>query len=290
MTDNKTETVENKLSYSSATLLKNCSQKYYYYKVAGLSKDDDAEVNEEAFNIGKCFHWVLEETRHTDDLLVERLVTGCKTYEVEAHQGMIHAMLLRYLRCHQTSGLKVRSLELGISNDIFVGYIDAIMVDPITDKWWIVDLKTAARASEITFARLATDTQLNLYASFADDIALLLGLDRGNFAGTRYRVTTKSKLKRKATESYDEHVIRTAKNVQSYDVIIPVDVMNPSKAYEDHERLYNKSMDLRIGVAKPERNLSYCDSFFKPCEYWSQCHGATFSKCKGSLEMITENV
>jgi hypothetical protein len=284
-----TEEVNTRLSYSSGTLLKNCSMKYYHYKVAGVAKDPDSEDNSDAFNIGKAFHWVLEENNHTEDNLVDLLEKAVKNFNVEDSMGMLHAMLLRYLKLHKKSGLVVKKCELGLQNDIFEGYIDAIMTEE-DGTWWVVDLKTARIAAETTFARLKTDTQLNLYCSFADDIALLLGLDRGKFGGARYRVTTKSVLKKKANESYFDHVMRTAKNIKSYDIIIPVSEMNPEQAYKDHELLHSRSMDLRHDVLKPEKNLSYCDSFFKPCEYWSRCHGDTFTNCKGALQMITENV
>ena len=284
MSDKKIDT---RLSYSSANLLKNCSQKYYYYKVAGVPKDPDSEENNEAFNVGKAFHWVLEENKHTEKDLLRLLEAAVKSFEVEEHQGMIHAMLLRHLQCHQESGLEVVACEVGLGTDDFVGYIDAVLQDPDSGEWWITDLKTASRLSDILVARLHLDAQLNLYAAFADKVAELFKLDPQLFKGCRYRVTTKSVLKKKTTESYNDHVKRTAKNVKSYDYIVPLERMDPKAVMKDHKKLHAMSLKLRSGKAKPHKNTSFCDSFFRPCEYWSQCYGATFTELKDSLPVVT---
>ena len=282
----------NQLSYSSATLLKNCSQKYYYHKVAeDISKDPDAEENYDAFNVGKAFHWVMEENMHTDEDLVELLEKACNTFEVEDHQALIHAMLLRYLQVHTKSGLTAVFCELQLNTPEFLGFIDIVLEDKATGEWWIGDLKTASRFSEVKVTSLRNDVQLNLYASFAPWIAAELDLDVAKFRGARYRVTTKATLKRKVRESYYEYVRRLAKSVKSYDVVIPIEEMCPQDTFGEHLRLHAITMKMREGTVKPQKNLSYCDSFFKPCEYWSQCHGKTYSEMNGSLEILgSDNV
>ena len=281
---------DTRLSYSSATLLKNCSMKYYHHKVANTARDPDAEQNYDAFNVGKAFHFVMEENNHSEDKLDELLTAACKAFEVEEHEGMLKAMLLRYLQVHKKSGLRAIMCELSLSTPLFIGFIDVILIDDKTQEWWIADLKTAARYSPVTAAKLAQDTQLNLYCSFAQEIAETagLGLDFKKFMGARYRVTTKSALKRKITESFREHVLRTAKNVKSYDVIVPKEIMDPQGFFAEHKKLHAKTLRLRKGTLKPEMNRSYCDSFFKPCEFWSQCHGGkTYTECSTLLKAIT---
>ena len=225
---------DTRLSYSSGNLLKNCEQKYFWYKVAKVPKDPDSEQNDTAFNVGKCFHYVLETNNHTVDKLEELLFQGCRDFDVEEYKAMIHAMLLRYLQVHRTSGLEVVHCELEMSNDKFLGYIDVILKDPKTGFWWIGDLKTASRFSRTTAARLHNDVQLNLYAYFADLIAGHFDLDPKKFAGARYRVTTKSVLKQKKTEGYADFVKRMAKSIKSYDIMIPFSKMNPEQIYNEH--------------------------------------------------------
>lgn len=283
-----TESIDTRLSYSSATLLKNCSMKYYHHKVAGTEKDPDAEENYDAFNVGKAFHYVLEENGHTERDLIPLLEAACKTFEVEDKQGMIHAMLLRYLQVHQRSELKAIKCELSMSNEIFIGFIDVILKD-VDGGWWIADLKTAKFFTDVKKAMLARDPQLNLYAAFADDIAAALNLDPKKFMGCRYRVTTKSDLKRKLDESYGDHVKRTAKNVKSYDVVIPAAALIAKETYAEHKKLHAKSMRLRKGTLKPERNRSHCDAFFKPCEYFSQCYGCSYTEMKDKLLVVGSN-
>jgi len=276
-----------KLSYSSASMLKNCSQKYYWYKVAKVPKDPDSAQDNEAFNVGKAFHFVLEENNHTEINLESLLDAAVKSFEVEEHKAMIHAMLLRYLRLHKKSGLSVTKCELAISNEVFEGFIDAIMQE--TDgAWWIVDLKTARTLAETTLARVHFDTQLNLYSYFYKEVGEALGLDPLKFKGARYRVTTKSSLTKKSTESYTEFVIRTSNNIKSYDIAIPKERMRMEDTYREHVGLYYKARGLFNGGTQPEKNMSFCDSFFRPCEYFSQCYGGTFTECKSSLDVTIE--
>lgn len=277
------------LSYSSANLIKNCEMKYYWYKVAGVAKDPDSSDNEDAFNVGKAFHWILEENGHTENRLIDLLNAAVKAYEVEDYTAMIHAMLLRYLQVHFKSGLKVIFCEFSLENDEFLGFIDAIMLDESNGEWWIVDLKTASRFSSIKAAMMHSDVQLNLYAKFAKEIAEHFDLDLSKFAGVRYRTTEKSRLKRKDTESYTEFVTRMAKNIVSYDIIVRAESLDPEAIYSQHKDLREKALQFFDGSRKPTKNLSYCDAFFRPCQYFSQCHGKTFTELKDSIEMITSD-
>ena len=291
MSDNKSDKSPDKitLSYSSANLIKNCEMKYYLYKVKGVAKDADSSDNEDAFNVGKAFHWILETNNHTEDRLVELLNAAVKTYEVESYTAMIHAMILRYLQVHYKSGLEVVHCEFAMENDEFLGFIDAIMIDPSNQEWWIVDLKTASRFSTIKAAMMHSDVQLNLYASFAHEIAQHFNLDLDKFAGVRYRTTEKSRLKRKASESYDEFVRRMASSIVSYDIIVRAERLDPQAIYSQHKDLREKALQFHNNEQFPTKNLSYCDAFFRPCEYFSQCHGKTYSELKDSIEMITSD-
>jgi len=283
----KEDKIDTRLSYSSGTLIKNCEQKYFYYKVSKVPKDKDSEQDNTAFNVGKCFHFVMEENGHTEDNLITLLDLGCKAFEVEDKKALIHAMLLRYLQVHKKSGLKAIKCELSMSNKEFLGFIDVILSDE-DGYWYICDLKTAARYSEITAAKLHNDVQLNLYTSFYEEVAGALDLDVNKFMGARYRVTTKATLKQKATETYVAFVKRLAGNVKSYDVIIPLGKMKPEETYKAHMRLHQRSLELRAGEV-PNKNSSWCDSYFRPCEYWSQCHGSTYTECRSDVEMLTSN-
>lgn len=284
MRTDEAKVADTRLSYSSATLLKNCQQKYYFHKIAGTAKDPDYEENEAAFNLGKAFHWVLESNNHTQDRLGVLIDQAAKEFNVEEDKALLHGMLLRYLKLHLKSGLVVVHCEMEISNEKFVGYIDAIMKES-NGGWWLVDLKTASRYSEITTAKLPKDVQLNLYSAFAKEAAIQFKLDARKFRGARYRVTTKSTARQKASEKYHEYVIRLANTVKSYDIAIPKKLMNPKETLQEHLEWHKFSMAMREGKVKPYKNLSYCDSYFRPCEFWSQCHGATYTECKSLLSV-----
>ena len=268
---------DTRLSYSSGQLLKNCTQKYHYYKVVKVEKDSDSEENFDAFNVGKAFHWVLESNGHSVTNVTQLVRQACIDFEVVYAQNMIHAMVLKYLKLHTESGLECVNAEFKIEDEKYLGFVDAIMTDP-EGNWWIVDLKTAARFGELTYKKLISDPQLNLYAHYAPTIAKGLDLDVEKFTGVRYRATTKSKLKQKKTESDREFIIRVYNSISTYDAYIYKDDLVPKQTWDDHLKLHKLSMDLRTGKVKPTKNFSWCDSFFRPCEYWSQCHGSNFTE------------
>lgn len=275
------------LSYSSANLLKSCSQRYFYYKVAQEEQDSDYVDDTKAFDIGKAFHYVLETNEHKDENVAKLIAMSEETYGLTHDEAlMVHGMVLKYLKLHLASGLKALKCELGLSIPEFIGYIDVIMQDK-AGYWWIVDLKTAARVSDDTYVRLHKDTQLNLYAKFVPQICEILKLDSKKFGGIRYRVTTKSKSKRKSSESDKDFIVRMYKTVKSYDFVVPAKLLDADNFYEAHMELYKKSIELHEGKAKPVKNFASCFNYFRPCPYWSKCHGHLYSEGPEEIECLT---
>jgi hypothetical protein len=276
------EAKDTRLSYSSANLLKNCQQRYWHHKIGGTTPDPDFEDSKEAFNLGHAFHEILETTGHKFILGLQELVKStCSKHKVEDQSALVHGMVLKYLQLHSRSGLEAISCELELKNDIFLGYADVVFKEVGSTGWWIGDLKTAARYSELLSSKLHLDTQLNLYSYFVPQIAKALDLAVNNYQGARYRVTTKTTIKQKSTESYTDYVKRIYASVTSYDVLIPVERMSPEKVYKDHKKLHDLSLMIREKIVEPSKNFSYCDSFFKACPYWSKCYGCLASEGSG---------
>jgi len=253
--------------------------------VSSTPKDSDVEENYAAFDIGKTFHEVLENNLHTRKDLDKYLNKACKEYKTEDSKLMIKAMLYKYLEVHEASGLTCVACELPISSKEVIGFIDAFMVDAFGG-WYICDLKTSGRWMPGIVARLATDYQLNLYSYFATLLAGVLELDPKKFRGCLYRVTTKTTISQKATEADETFFKRLCKTVKSYDVFIPVKHMDISNTWARHLEAYERSMELRAGEA-PRRNYNYCESYFKPCPYWSNCHGDLNSDCGEKVVLNT---
>ena len=277
-------TQDTRLSYSSATMLQTCSQKYFYYKVAGLAFDEDFEQDSKAFDVGKAFHQILENTMHTrSESLSSELDKSCKDFNVENEKAMIYAMVLKYLDLHERSGLECKATEFQLSTEDYIGFVDVILTGK--DGWWIADLKTASMFSELTAAKLRNDFQLNLYSFFAPDIAAQFDLDPDQFRGCRYRVTTKSRGKYAEYQDFTKAVKSFYKGVHSFDVVVPKEIMSPEVAMARHKELHDFSMSLRTGESKPQKNFKACDEYFRACQYWSQCHGETFSDCKSLIQV-----
>lgn len=277
------------LSHSSAKTLLGCEQKYVNYKVKAIPHDRDYKKSD-ALAIGSAFHWILESTRHEKPEKISELLEKCTTDPdiglSEDHKPLVHAMVVKYLRLHKRMGFKILEIEFDITTEEVIGYVDALMEDT-EGKWWIVDLKTAKTLYLPTIPALLADPQLNLYAAHASAIAEKFNLDIEKFGGCRWRVATKPALKRKATESLAEYTMRIVKSVKIHDIAVPIEHMCPEETLERHKILFEISKKLHKPAAKPKKNFGNCMSFFKPCEYWSNCHGG-YIYSDTTLEIVTE--
>lgn len=282
------EKVDKRLSYSSSNLLEGCEQRYVFYKVDQVKPDPDYDDNSEAFAIGKSFHHILEMSMHKKPEKIGSLLEECiQEHGLEESKApLVHAMVLKYLRMHKTTNLEAVVCEYSIEDDIVIGFVDVVFKEPNGD-WWISDLKTSARLSSTLISRLPQDRQLNLYSYFAPQIAAKFDLDIKKFKGCRYRLTTKSAARMRSTENYNDFVLRVADLVKTYDIIVPIEKMNPEAVYSEHVDRYMRTILLRDKKVDPKKNFAYCDSYFKPCPYWSKCHGNCFSDMSESLEVIS---
>lgn len=273
------------LSYSSATTLAGCEQRYHHYKIAKTPNDSDYDEGD-AFNIGKAFHEVLELTNHdpADNAVTNLVKKSCTKYDVMDYALMIEAMVIAYVKLHRASGFKCIKCELQLTSETYIGFIDAIFTTE-DGYWYIGDLKTAATFYAKSAVRLNKDPQLSLYSYFAPKFAGLLGLDFEKFRGCRYLVTTKPKLKQKAKESDRDFVKRLSLSAKSYDITIPKEDMDPAGAWSNFEDYYSRCLELWDGEA-PKQNFKNCESFFKPCPYWSHCYGTKYTEALDRVELM----
>jgi len=277
------------LSYSSMCDLATCEAKYYFRKVAMVPKDADAEESE-ALGVGKAFHEYLEDVLHGEKFNAKTFDSAVMAkaieHNVEEEAHLIGAMALAYMKLHKASGLIVVKCEQQVETPKYNGFIDVILKDA-SGNWWIGDLKTAARFDDKKVAQLPKDQQLNLYSYFADHLAGFFDLDPKKFKGCRYRVTTKTKSVVKANESITDFAKRMVDkgSVTSYDAIIPVDVMDIENTWKHFEVMQERAVAIQNGEM-PTKNLGACMNFFRPCDYWSQCHGKCFTDMTTKPEVI----
>ena len=272
---------EFKFSYSASNTYNGCERKYWYEKVANVPVDPDYTDDARALIVGKAFHSALEACRHDKSVFKPDMVhNACVEHGVvyPSDRGMILAMCYRYMNLHARSGLTVVVCEIRVGNEGVVGYIDAVMIDR-NGYWWIVDLKTAAMLNNFLLSRLGNDPQLNLYAYFAPDVAADLRLDLEKFRGVRYRVTTKTRKVPKKQETTDSFMKRIYKeDIESFDIGIPVEELDPEGTYARFMELRGRVE--RTWLSKEEdvpQNFGNCESYRRPCPYWSRCYGDTFT-------------
>jgi len=276
------------LSPSSLSLFQGCARKYYLKKVAKVPIDDDASTDTEAFDIGKAFHKVLEDNMHVltgvGYSAVKKVVVDTFKLTENFHLPMIFAMLGKYKTVHERSGLKAIACEVELDTEEFYGFVDVILQNPEDGSWWISDMKTAGTFSPGTIPTLPSHQQLNLYAYHYKLIAEKLSLDTVAFRGIRYRVTTKARIGRKKDEAVEAFIKRLSESVKSYDIAIPKEKMNPGIAYGLHAyaRKFIASQEEHDYPANPGN----CMAYFRPCEFWSKCHGNKYSSCGDNISVL----
>jgi hypothetical protein len=253
-----------------------CEFKYTLRKIHKERRDPDAPMDTLALDLGCTLHDVLEAKRHE--------LAGLHTSTLKAKMierdvdmewyPMLWAMLGKYKDLHEKSGLYCELVEAPIKTDDFIGFIDAVMIDD-DSKWWIVDVKTAAMVNKFLPQTLPRDKQLNLYYAFFDPSEA--GLNWDDFGGCRYRVVTKSKLKRKKDDTDSTYSKRMYESMQAVEYVIPKEVLNPEHAKEEFEKLRMRQKQLWELPQRAKRNYNNCVSYFRPCEYWSKCHGTEYS-------------
>jgi len=270
-----------RISYSGSNLFQGCQRRFWHYKIAETPHDSDFRDESAALRLGKAFHQVLEHTMHKKSRLKKEIFQeSFNDNEVlsDTERGLIYGMVHKYLQLHEKSGLTVKAVEVQVGNENYIGYVDAIMVDTFGN-WWIVDLKTAARLSGSLLSRLSRDPQLNAYSYFKEQIADLCDLDVAKFAGVRYRVTTKAAIKLNIKESFTKFCKRVFDKVESYDIGIPAQDLNPEAVYSHFMNLLKQMVELETTPEKEvPQNYTYCETYFKPCPWWSNCYGKTFTE------------
>jgi hypothetical protein len=259
------------------TTVQSCEKKYTHYKVNNTPKDADYEESD-ALGLGKAFHEVLERTLHQDynDILIIEAMTNHKVDPSE--KDLLTIMLKKYIEFRKASGIKVVKCELALGTPEYTGFIDYIAIQG--NKWYIGDLKTAARHDENILSRLPLDPQLNLYSHFAEDLYIAVpALVGKEFAGCLYSQITKSKAGTiKGLES----------GVKVYEIFVPIEAMNPELVWALFNEVHNRVIELHAGEA-PKKNLSACFNYFSFCPYFSSCHGSTATFNKNKVTVFTIN-
>jgi hypothetical protein len=258
-------------------LIQSCEQRYSHYKITNTPKDSDY-VESEALGFGKAFHQVLENTLHAywnEDLLVKAMADN--NVDMEDSQ-LISIMLEKYVAFRKASGLKVIKCEFGIDTSSYIGFIDALAIDPTSKKWWIVDLKTSARHDPNLIPQLAKDMQIGLYSHFVPEIEAHHDELKGyTFGGFKYCQTIKSKATTfKGLEA----------GVKVYEITIPASLIKEGEAWGHFSDVYSRAVELHNGES-PRKNYSSCFNYFSPCPYFSKCHGLEFTKSNKEITVET---
>jgi RecB family exonuclease len=279
--------VNNRLSYSSYTLLKGCQTRYWHYKVNNSPVDTDYNDEKESLTLGKAFHSLLEGIEHNPNIDKDKLASVIGLIKSEYNldddkTALVVAMSKKYLMLREHhpkfSKLAPVAIELKLEDDTFLGFIDVVFSDS-EGYWYIGDLKTTARQSETIKARLEMDSQLNLYSYYKEEIARMLNLNPDKFSGCLYIATNKTTTKRKVGETNASYVSRLMGAIESRIYVVPITEEKSKAIKADFNDHYELTTQLRKGL-EPRKNLSYCENYFSPCPYWSKCHEHNYTEAE----------
>lgn len=263
------------MSYSSACLINSCERKYWLTKVAKVPIDTDCKEDSEPFLYGNVYHTILENVKHrrVPDLR-EQVIKFARARDMTREQIFkVYAMVSRYLTAREDTGLQEKVGELRFQTKDYIGFIDSIITDAAGVNWWILDLKTSTQIGKALGARVHRDLQLNFYASFVPMLCQDLKLEEKNFRGVRYSICTRPQAKPKKTETMKEFALRAKVNYDEY-VVDAKDLRTDiaSKFLETARKKQLELFELK-DIEQTTPNFTSCESYFKPCSYWSRCYG-----------------
>lgn len=274
------------LSYSSMNEIIGCEHKYALRKVLEAEPDSDYSKETDAMDLGTVVHACLEACKH--DLtgfkyvdVVEQIKEFPETLEPSKHGPLVWSMLRHYKDLHEDAGLQAAEVELELTlPKEFKGFVDLVLDDQEGGGVWITDLKTAASISRFLKSRLPNDPQLNLYAYYFQKM-----FPERKVLGCRYRVITKSRLKQRKDETTREFSNRIYAGINAYEYVIPIEKMDPDTHYKRFKKVKARQNQLHKNVVAA-KNYLHCESYFRPCEYWSRCHGKNFTDDFGIQEKV----
>jgi hypothetical protein len=274
-----------RISYSSSSEFSSCEQKWWYRKVANYPADADC-ADKKALGYGKAVHTIMERSqwiRPMSDSAASALIqAACEENDVHYQSAYYVAICACSLWAHHAaSGLTIVGIEEELATPDFIGFIDAVAKDA-AGRYWIIDLKTSSLMQDLTFARLAYDTQLNMYAHYRGLLEEKYPGITDNFAGCAYRVVQKPYEKKgkncqmlKETLPSEEASVTTVFIVAS-----DLDTAGTAMKFEAVAKRMN-------ACTEPTRNRQSCVAWNTPCDYWSHCHGGKLkSEC---LENIVKH-
>jgi hypothetical protein len=260
-----------------------CERKGFYKYIERRDVDDNYKPSS-ALKIGRVVDKVLEICRTDYKKMDMTLLRAIQTQEeaTEEHLAKAAACLRTFYANFGCEHREILATQVEISDNDYVGYIDAIIVDHETKKWYMVDFKTATSLDPLIDNSLKNNQQVALYLHHLDAVAFMYDLGLENFGGFIYLEMEKSSqrmrttpTKTKAPETYEEFSMRIKEGAYRETIIQKEDI-NPSVLSGFYARIERIKNIQSINDA-PMCQAS-CMAYHSPCEYYSACYGIQFEK------------
>lgn len=241
-------------SISQLKLARTCLRKWYLRYIAKATPDYTEDSK--ALVFGRIYHSVIE-----NGALPEQLPPELSIAEARAAARLAEKTALSL----KSLGFRAEKHELYFTAYYrgyeFRGYVDA--VGYLDNELAFAEFKTTSQL--LDSSRLIYDLQVLFYAYFS-------GLNASRII---YHQAVKPTIRQTKAETEQQFAERFANSAEERIDIIPTDSLAPLKDCEEQidELLYPCVEVLLRGREPKAIYTSACQSFGKPCEFWSHCFG-----------------
>ena len=286
------------LSFSAVSCFAQCQRKFWHKYINKTRKDPDAVWDPIRMSIGKCFHEILEHSQHMPDFPPDwPTTTGMRyrrKYQLSPFElAKIVAMLIRYRKFHEASGLLPVANEVMIYDETIGGFVDSVMVDPVKNEWWILDDKTAVGMRKGIKESMRRNLQLSIYAALREKLKPAIDASPHadkckRFAGVIYRCSLKPGIKFDAKKDANFWLTVARCTTETYEIRVPVEQLQIDTMFSEVKSTCRTiNLHKSLPGEKLPRNLESCLAYGDTCEFWSQCYGETATDCRNTAIVVS---
>ena len=256
-----------KLSQSSAAMYLSCQRKWKLY-ASKTDKDPDWRKGK-ALRFGAAYAECQEEFRDNWKLMTtQKIIRIAERNDLDINDAAKLMACLRTYFANVKEGDVVEKVELTLDHPMLSGRIDKTILRD--GKRYIGEDKTASEINPALPTILLTDPQLCVYAECQEQFEA--------DGGIIYRVVSKPKEKRKKEESWEAFTQRC--KCEFLELVIPFESLQIKEALGRIQVIADE-IDSKVKLEEFPQNFRNCEMFGSGCEYYSRCHGKTFSEAKG---------
>lgn len=255
-----------KMSALGVNMYLYCQRKYWHNRIGKTDHDVDFQQPSH-LDFGLAYaecHRLFGESPKT--MTSAEIIRVCEEHGLDINKA---AQLMAVLRKHYATFEvgKVIARDQWLEHNVLVGKISKLVV--IEGKTWIVEDESVYDTNMALRDTLKLDTQLCLYAACQEQFSA---------DGIIYRTVTKPKQRRKKEESWQDYTQRC--ECDALEVRFSFDEIDVKGCLDRIEGI-RKEIEGKESQELFVLDTKNCLQFQSPCQYYSRCHGKTYTEAQG---------